>query len=43
MNTQWTLGMRRLVGGITVVLACLVVGGYLAGHDLMAFLLAVFG
>ena len=42
MTTQLSLGMRRLIGGITVVLAALVVLGYLRGGDLMTFLLAVF-
>lgn len=42
MTTQLSLGMRRLIGGITVVIGFLIVLGYLHGGDLMTFLLAVF-
>jgi len=42
VTIQLSLGMRRLVGWITVILAGLVLAGALAGQDLMAFLLAVF-
>lgn len=38
-----TLGMRKLVGGLAIVAAVLVIAGYLTGADWLRLVIAMFG